>query len=216
MSNTNDPLRTLSLEPGPATPRPNEHTELHPDLQSADRATVTCPLGQITRSEVVPPSVAVPGYEIEGLLGRGGMGIVYRAFHLSLKRTVALKMVLDGGQAGPQQLARFRVEAEAAARQQHPNIVQIHEVGTADGPLLALEFVEEAPSPASRRQATPAADAARLVESARAMQLAHGRNVIHRDLKPAGILLTSDGTPKITDFDLARQLTVIAKPRQGR
>src|SRR5439155_2013299 len=86
--------------------------------------------------------VSVPGYDVESVLGRGGMGVVYKAQHLALKRTVALKMVLAGGHAGPQELARFRIEAEAAARLQHPNIVQIHEVGEADGhPYCALEFV---------------------------------------------------------------------------
>jgi hypothetical protein len=80
-----------------------------------------------------PAAVSVPGYEIEGVLGRGGMGVVYKARHLSLKRSVALKMVLAGGHAGPGELARFRIEAEAVARLQHPNIVQVFEVGEAGG-----------------------------------------------------------------------------------
>ena len=94
-------------------------------------------------SEPRPPSI--PGYQIEAVLGRGGMGVVYKARHLVLKRTVALKMVLAGGHAGPRERARFRIEAEAVARLQHPNIVQIHEIGEAGGHrYCALEFSDEA------------------------------------------------------------------------
>jgi hypothetical protein len=156
-----------------------------------------------------PKYPPVPGYEILDELGRGGMGVVYRATHLALKRTVALKMVLAGGHASPQELARFRIEAEAVARLAHPNIVQVFEVGARDGlPYCALEFVDGG-SLEARLKGGPLApdEAARLVGLlARAMHLAHSRNIVHRDLKPANVLLSADGTPKVSDFGLARQL----------
>jgi hypothetical protein len=151
----------------------------------------------------------VPGYEILGVLGRGGMGVVYKAHHLALKRSVALKMILAGGHASEQDLARFRAEAEAVARVQHPHIVQIHEVGEAGGlPYCVLELVEGG-SLAKKLagQPLPASAAAQIVQLlAEAMHLAHSRNIIHRDLKPANVLLTTEGQPKITDFGLAKKL----------
>jgi WD40 repeat protein len=151
----------------------------------------------------------VPGYEIEGVLGRGGMGVVYRARHLVLKRAVALKMILAGGHAGEAERGRFRAEVEAVARLQHTNIVQVFEVGETDGlPYCALELVDGG-SLATRLKEGPLPPpaAARVVELlAGAMDVAHGRNVIHRDLKPANVLLSVDGTPKVTDFGLAKQL----------
>src|SRR6187397_1220266 len=88
-----------------------------------------------------PDAVRVPGYEILGELGRGGMGVVYKAKHLKLNRVVALKMILAGGHAGEAELERFRIEAEAVAHLQHPNVVQIFEVGEQNGlPFFSLEF----------------------------------------------------------------------------
>jgi tetratricopeptide (TPR) repeat protein/tRNA A-37 threonylcarbamoyl transferase component Bud32 len=151
----------------------------------------------------------VPGYEIVGEIGRGGMGVVYKARQRGLNRWTALKMVLAGAHAGEQQLARFHTEAEAVALLQHPNIVQIYDVGEHDGlPYFSLEYIDGgALDREIHRKAQPPREAARLVEMlADAMQYAHQHGIIHRDLKPANVLLTRDGTPKITDFGLAKRL----------
>jgi tetratricopeptide (TPR) repeat protein len=163
----------------------------------------------------------VAGYQVLGMLGRGGMGVVYKARHLRLGRLVALKMVLGGAHAGPQQLARFHLEAEALASLQHPHIVQVYETGEHDhSPYLALEFVD-GPSLDQKLDDRPLAalPAAQLVQMlARAMHCAHQRGVVHRDLKPANVLLApmasgEEGTgvdglgvPKVTDFGLAKQM----------
>jgi WD40 repeat protein/tetratricopeptide (TPR) repeat protein len=151
----------------------------------------------------------IPGYEILGVLGWGGMGVVYRAWQQRLNRMVALKRLRSGARASPAVLARFLVEAEAVARLQHPNIVQIHEVGQyAGAPFLVLELVE-GPSLAQALAGTPQTTqrAVELVEVlARAIHAAHGQGVVHRDLTPTNILLTPDGVPKITDFGLAKIL----------
>jgi tetratricopeptide (TPR) repeat protein/predicted Ser/Thr protein kinase len=166
----------------------------------------------------VAPPPAVPGYEVLGVLGRGGMGVVYQARQTSLRRLVALKMILAGGHASGEQRARFRTEAEAAARLQHPNVVQIHEVGEHDGlPFFCLEFVDGG-SLASRLDGTPwpPRQAAQLLETlARAVHAAHQRGIVHRDLKPANVLLAEDGTPKITDFGLAKVLDAAGPTGSG-
>jgi serine/threonine protein kinase len=151
----------------------------------------------------------VPGYEILGILGRGGMGVVYKARQVGLNRLVALKTILAGSRAAAGDRARFRIEAEAVARLHHPNIVQIHEIGEVDGhPFFCLEYVEGgtlAAQVSGRPQ--PPRHAAELVRTlADAVQAAHQGNVIHRDLKPANVLVTADGQLKITDFGLAKQL----------
>jgi WD40 repeat protein len=210
------------------TPAPDEHTLPPPSVDSG----VT--LGHDDAGgEGAPPRV--PGYEVQEELGRGGMGVVYRARQTALGREVALKMILAGGHAGEEARARFRTEAEAVARLSHPNIVQVFEVGEAGGlPFLSLEFVDGG-SLERKLAATPlkAREAAALVEAlAGAMHYAHERGVVHRDLKPANVLLASpvasapggrhgEGarlspganatglagyTPKVTDFGLAKKL----------
>ena len=148
-------------------------------------------------SRLRPPEV--PGYEILGELGRGGMGVVYKARQRRLNRVVALKMILAGDYAGPDAVERIMAEAEIVARLQHPNIVQIYAIGDCDGrPYVELEYVGGG-SLADRLDGTPwpPRAAARLVESlAVAMAEAHRMGIIHRDLKPANILMTDDGTPE--------------------
>jgi serine/threonine protein kinase/WD40 repeat protein len=151
----------------------------------------------------------VPGYEIVEELGRGGMGIVYRARQVGLDRLVALKVMLAGAHADAEDLARFRREAEAIARLHHPNVIEIYEVGDQGGVAhFAMELCGGG-SLAQQLAGGPLAPrrAAGLVETlARAVQAAHEAGVVHRDLKPANVLLTEDGTPKITDFGLAKNL----------
>src|SRR5262249_21164159 len=132
------------------------------------------------------------GFEILGELGRGGMGVVYRARQTAYDRPVALKMILAGRQASPEDLGRFHDEAEAISRLRHPHIVQIFEVGQYDGRLFfVLEFVEGGTlADKIDGKPLPARSSAQLVESlARAMHYAHMRGIVHRDLKPANVLL---------------------------
>ena len=141
----------------------------------------------------------VPGYDVLEELGRGGMGVVYKARQQELKRLVALKMVLGSARLDPDRLARFRREAEAVAQLQHPHIVQIHEIGTLEGhPYFALEYIAGGSLDQQLRgQPQPPREAAALVEKlAQAMQAAHARGIIHRDLKPANILLTLSRAPQ--------------------
>jgi hypothetical protein len=160
----------------------------------------------------------VPGYEIEGELGRGGMGVVYRARQFQLQRVVALKVILAGGHAGAEERVRFLAEAEAIARVRHPGIVQVFDFGTHQGmPYFTLEFCEGG-SLADRLAGAPLPprEAARLVEQvARAVAAAHAQGIVHRDLKPANVLLAHPSVAKITDFGLAKRLDAGGLTRTG-
>lgn len=176
----------------------NDMSESNAELTASARsagATQDFVPGSMSTSRAPSPGVHVPGYKMLGVLGRGGMGVVYKAVQEKANRLVALKMILAGAHADHVDQQRFRVEVEAAARLSHPNIVQVHEVGeTPDGfPFFSLEFVSGG-TLAERLKQGPllAAEAATLVEAlARAMQYAHEYGIIHRDLKPLNILLDS-------------------------
>jgi len=148
----------------------------------------------------------VPGYEVLEELGRGGMGVVYKARQVSLNRVVALKLLL-AGRGTVTELERFRAEAEAVGRLQHANIVAVYEIGELDGrPYYTLEFCPNG-SLAKKLAGNPlrSREAAEVVEHvARAMTAVHGAGIVHRDLKPHNVLIAVDGTPKVTDFGVAK------------
>ncbi len=205
--------KKLSDSPPPAaSPNPSSAADrggtiaysLHSDASEDTERTL--PPGA-ERPENIRPKVA--GYEILDVLGEGGMGIVFKARHVRLDRFVALKMIRSGAGARSHDLARFEAEALAVAAIEHPNIIQIFEIGEHGGmPYCSLEYL---PGGSLAKliggKPQPADLAARIVATlAAAMEVAHKRGIIHRDLKPANVLLAQDGTLKITDFGLVKRL----------
>jgi predicted Ser/Thr protein kinase len=189
-------------EPTPAEPqpsaRPSDRTvSVPPDLEATRTA------GESGAAPPGPPP-AVPGYDIVAELGRGGMGVVYKARQAGLDRAVALKMILAGARAGPAERSRFRTEAAAIARLRHPNIVQVYHVGECDGNLFfAMELVEGG-SLADAGPWEPGRAAAVVEKLARAVHAVHAEGIVHRDLKPGNVLVGPDGEPRIVDFGLAK------------
>ncbi len=167
-------------------------------------------VGGVTASGPAYTAFNAPGYEILAPLGRGASGVVYKARQTKLKRTVALKVLVGYAHESAEQLARFKDEAVIAAQIQHPNVIQIYDIGESNGvPFLACEYADGGTLESKLRSTGPmnVLEAVRLVyQIARGVGAAHSRGVVHRDLKPANILLTTDGVPKVADFGLAKVL----------
>jgi WD40 repeat protein len=196
----------------PTIDQPHDPNVTHDQLP--EMGTLSLPRSAANADSAVP---TLPGYSIDGELGRGGMGVVYRARQTALNRPVALKVVLAGDHATPEQRVRFLAEAEVIAKLSHPNIVQVHDFGlSGEQPYFALEFCAGGDLK-SKLAGTPleGKPAAELVaQLADAMAHTHAKGIVHRDLKPQNILLSDNQSsianlqsliPKITDFGLAKQ-----------
>lgn len=177
-----------------------------PSKPDSDRSTLHDPL---TADRVLEGGMRIGEYTVEREIGRGGMGVVYKARHESLRRPAAIKMILAGAHAGEREIARFRIEAMAIARLTHPGIVQVYEVGQQDErAYLVLELVDGSSLEGvlSRGRLSPIESARMMARVSEAVHAAHERGIVHRDLKPGNILLTKQNDPKITDFGLAKML----------
>src|SRR5262245_2945019 len=205
-------------------PRPTLESLPTAPWDGADRtASLPPPQPQPTcsQSEQIPApaghEIRIPGLVVTAQIGRGGMGVVYKARQIPLNREVAVKLILDADTVDPTALARFRAEAEVIADLKHPGVVQIHDAGVCDGrPYFVLEFLEGG-SLAERtgRVWEPTAAASLVAKLARTVHACHERGIVHRDLKPANILLTAEGEPKVADFGLAKRPEVTALTANG-
>ena len=198
-----DVIDAAFRDPELATGDPHATEAWNSDTLGVDRP------GEPAAGRPKPPGEERVGdYLLVEEIARGGMGIVYKARHLGLKRLVALKMILSGSMATPAERARFRREAELAANLDHPNIVPIYEVRDQDGMLFFTMKLVDGGNLAQHRSSyagDPRATARLVVTLARALHYAHGKGFIHCDLKPSNVLIDHDGQPQITDFGLARR-----------
>ncbi len=206
-----DPTLVPRGDPSATAPLPVPDRDVLVPLTQTD----TLVGGSPTTPQRVP---VIPGYANLKLIGRGAVGAVYRATQVKLNRVVAIKVLLGQAFASPEDESRFRSEALTVAQIQHPNVIQIFDIGDdAEMPFLAVEYLEGG-TLEQRMTGTPMpiGDALRMVyQIARGVGAAHAKGVIHRDLKPANILLTAEGTPKVADFGLAKQLGAESQTMTG-